>query len=65
MEQNYVTSAGSTETAKLQLPTETVELPSKGYLYPEENPLSQGKLEIKYMLNHKHPRKRKKSFLII
>ena len=49
MEQNYVTNAGSTEPVKNQLPTETVELPSKGYLYPEENPLSQGKLEIKYM----------------
>lgn len=49
MEQNYVTNAGSTESSKPQLPTETVELPSKGYLYPEENPLSQGKIEIKYM----------------
>lgn len=31
------------------LPTETVELPSKGLLYPEENPLSSGNIEIKYM----------------
>tara|TARA_R110002153_G_scaffold12705_1_gene47385 strand:+ start:820 stop:1545 length:726 start_codon:yes stop_codon:yes gene_type:complete len=31
------------------LPTETIELPSKGLLYPKENPLSSGKVEIKYM----------------
>jgi hypothetical protein len=31
------------------LPTETVELPSKGLLYPEDNPLSSGNIEIKYM----------------
>tara|TARA_R100000908_G_C3756542_1_gene151339 strand:+ start:5575 stop:6321 length:747 start_codon:yes stop_codon:yes gene_type:complete len=31
------------------LPTETVELPSKGLLYPEGNPLSSGNIEIKYM----------------
>ena len=32
-----------------KFPTEVVELPSKGYFYPEENPLSTGKVEIKYM----------------
>ena len=26
-----------------------VELPSKGLLYPEDSPLSSGKLEMKYM----------------
>ena len=31
------------------LPTETVELPSKGLLYPLESPLAEGKIEIKYM----------------
>jgi hypothetical protein len=31
------------------LPTETVELPSKGLLYPPESPLAEGKIEIKYM----------------
>ena len=49
MEQNYVTNVDSTESNKPKLPTETVELPSKGYLYPEGNPLSSGKVEIKYM----------------
>ena len=32
-----------------KFPTEIVELPSKGYFYPKENPLSTGKVEIKYM----------------
>jgi len=31
------------------LPTETIELPSKGLLYPEGHPLSEGTIEIKYM----------------
>jgi len=30
-------------------PTETIELPSKGLLYPEGHPLSSGEIEIKYM----------------
>lgn len=34
---------------KFKLPTETVELPSKGLLYPEKHPLSSGKVEMKYM----------------
>ena len=29
--------------------TETVELPSKGLLYSKDNPLSSGKVEVKYM----------------
>ncbi len=32
-----------------KFPTETVELPSKGLVYPKDNPLSSGKVEIKYM----------------
>ena len=31
------------------LPTEIVELPSKGLLYPEGHPLANGEIEIKYM----------------
>lgn len=34
---------------KFKLPTETVELPSKGKVYPKESPLSKGEVEIKYM----------------
>lgn len=35
--------------SEFKMPTETIELPSKGLLYPEENPLSAGTVEIKYM----------------
>ena len=31
------------------MPTEVVELPSRGLIYPESNPLSSGKVEMKYM----------------
>ena len=34
---------------KLNIPTEVVELPSKGLLYPKDSPLSSGKIEMKYM----------------
>ena len=36
-------------TKDSKFPTEVVELPSKGYFYPEDNPLSSGKVEMKYM----------------
>ena len=35
--------------SKFKLPTETVELPSKGLMYPKESALSSGKIEMKYM----------------
>ena len=34
---------------KFKFPTEEVELPSKGLLYPEGHPLKSGKIEMKYM----------------
>tara|TARA_R100001509_G_C4824593_1_gene201062 strand:- start:55 stop:798 length:744 start_codon:yes stop_codon:yes gene_type:complete len=34
---------------KFNLPTEKVELPSKGLLYPKDSPLSSGVVEMKYM----------------
>jgi hypothetical protein len=37
------------EAPKFNFPTETIELPSKGLLYPKDNPLSSGKIEIRYM----------------
>jgi hypothetical protein len=37
------------EENKFKLPTETVELPSKGKFYPEESALKEGKIEMKYM----------------
>lgn len=35
--------------SKFKLPTETVDLPSKGLLYPESSPLANGTVEMKYM----------------
>lgn len=35
--------------SKFSLPTEMVDLPSKGLLYSKDNPLSSGKIEMKYM----------------
>ena len=35
--------------AEFKFPTEEIELPSKGLVYPEDNSLSSGKVEIKYM----------------
>ena len=32
-----------------KFPTEIIDLPSKGLIYPKDNPLSSGKIEIKYM----------------
>ena len=37
------------EENKFKVPTETIELPSQGVLYPETSPLSSGKIEMKYM----------------
>ena len=37
------------EESKFKFPTEIIELPSKGLVYPEENALSSGKIEMKYM----------------
>ena len=35
--------------AEFKFPTEMVELPSKGHFYMDGHPLSEGKVEIKYM----------------
>ena len=46
----YVSKASETnDSAKSKFPTEIVELPSKGLLYPEDSALSSGKVEMKYM----------------
>jgi hypothetical protein len=37
---------------KPKIPTETVDLPSKGLIYSKENPLSSGKIEMCYMTAH-------------
>ena len=36
-------------TQKIDVPTEIIDLPSKGWFYPEGHPLSSGKIEMKYM----------------
>ena len=35
--------------SEFKLPTETIELPSKGLLYPSDSPLSKGTIEMRYM----------------
>jgi len=35
--------------SEFKFPSETIDLPSKGLVYPEGHPLSEGKIEIKYM----------------
>jgi hypothetical protein len=37
------------EENKFKFPTEVIDLPSKGLLYPSNHPLSSGKIELKYM----------------
>lgn len=37
------------DNRKSMYPTQVIELPSKGLLYPEDNPLSTGTIELKYM----------------
>ena len=37
------------ENKENKFPTEIIDLPSKGLLYPPESPLSSGKIELKYM----------------
>ena len=34
---------------QFKMPTETIELPSQGLVYPKSSPLSSGKIEMKYM----------------
>ena len=41
--------AVETAAKNYAFPTETIELPSEGLLYPDTSPLSSGKVEIKYM----------------
>ena len=41
-----------------KFPTEIIDLPSKGLLYPEEHPLRTGKIEMKYMTAFLSPNNR-------
>ena len=44
-----VAQFASTPEAKQKFPTEIIDLPSKGLLYPKESALASGKVEMKYM----------------
>ena len=35
--------------SEFKFPTEVIDLPSKGLLYPKDSPLASGKLQMKYM----------------
>jgi hypothetical protein len=37
------------QVSDYKFPTEIIELPSRGFIYPKDNPLSSGKVELKYM----------------
>ena len=37
------------QVSDYKFPTEIIELPSRGLIYPKDNPLSSGKIEMKYM----------------
>ena len=47
--QQYEAQKSQETVTTHKFPTEIVELPSKGLLYPIDNPLSSGKIEMKYM----------------
>ena len=42
-------SKTTSKVAENKFPTEVIDLPSKGYFYPEDNALSTGKIELRYM----------------
>lgn len=46
---NSVNTEQVQQVATYKVPTEIIDLPSKGLLYPKDSPLSSGTLEIKYM----------------
>ena len=46
---NTGTPESFTKGTSTNVPTEVIELPSRGYYYPEGHPLSGGKIEMKYM----------------
>lgn len=49
LKQQLIKDANISEIKKSKFPTEIIDLPSKGLLYPEEHPLRTGKVEMKYM----------------
>ena len=47
--EEYNQSSNKEVVKESKFPTEIVDLPSQGLLYPKDNPLSSGKIELKYM----------------
>lgn len=45
----YMSQPQETGDAKADFPTEVIDLPSRGYFYPDGHPLASGKIELKYM----------------
>ena len=48
-QEQQVVSKVATKVDPVNFPTEIIELPSKGLVYPKSNPLSSGLVEMKYM----------------
>lgn len=46
---DFTFNAAPIEDGKYDFPTEIIDLPSKGWFYPEGHPLASGKIEMKYM----------------
>ena len=46
---NLIAEHKQKEIQQSNFPTEVIDLPSKGLLYPEGHPLSSGQIEMKYM----------------
>ena len=49
LKQQLVNETEIKQAKEAKFPTEIVDLPSKGLLYPEGHPLRSGKVEMKYM----------------
>jgi hypothetical protein len=49
LKQQLVADTKIAQAKEAKFPTEIIDLPSKGLLYPEEHPLSTGRVEMKYM----------------
>ena len=49
LKKNLIQEAETKELKESKFPTEVIDLPSKGLVYPKEHPLSTGQVEMKYM----------------
>jgi len=49
LKEQLVKETQAQQAKESKFPTEIIDLPSKGLLYPKDNPLSSGQIEMKYM----------------